>query len=562
MTCKQARQLLAAYRRDDLSPGEHAELQAHLIECAECQARAAEFRRVGEALQALPKLAPPPDFYARVMAAVQAEEQQTAEHAQTTARKKPEKIVVSGMTDVFYLPGLRRAVLERRARVRPLRPQMSPAGAFALRYGAGLAALFMIFAVGVSTALFLLLERPGGLGSNPAGTGGPACINTHFCPDLLTSVYNPDPAYPLVQDATASADGQYVVYAAHTASGKWMLVELNRQTGKSTALLPAPVEGPLTLEGWARSWVLWLQGDQGAGKHWELDATKLSPALPGAAQTVRLLQGDTAGPDGKVTALHGVSTLGSTVLLAEELADGHGQLVSLDLTGAAARLVIATTQQPGHLITDPAAAVTDPTIGGTTYYWGDQWQDPDGTLRGNIWRLEPGSSPVAVTTNNASFSPKIVSGKLIWLEVPPSQGANTAATQATPLPTPSATETPGSGSADNSQVEGIVWSENLDGRPDLYVGPKKAPMGTDTLVSDLQAGATFVVWKVSKDDSYYLYDVPNDERKALNSSITNPQVLAVAPKAVLWVAQENDAQHGTKTPQVRITINLLSWPQD
>jgi len=549
MTCKQARQLLAAYRRDDLSPGENAELQAHLLECAECRAQAAEFRRVGETLHALPTLAPPPDFYARVMAAVQAEEQQTAERAAAAAPKKPEKIVVPGMTDVFYLPTLRRAVMERRARVTPLRHQVSPAGAFALRYGAALAALFMIFALGVSTGLFVLLHSPGG----PIRD----CITTNTCASPLYSVYTADPAYPLVADATASPDGQYIIYAAHNASGKWMLEELTIQSKKSVALLAAPVAGPLTLEGWARSRVLWTQGNQGAGSHWELDATELSPALPEAGQTVRLLEGGKAGPDGTVVRLHGVSTLGSMVLLAEELANGHGQLVSLNLNTqvASTRLVIAATQEPGHLYADPAA-VADPTTGELTEYWVDQWQDPDGTPRGNIWRLNPGGIPEAVTTNNASFSPAIVAGKLIWLEKPSVQTGSAPSNQPAPSPTPKATGTvtPGSGSADNSQVAGVIWSENLDGRADLDIGPKKPLAGTDSPVSDLRAGATFVVWKVSS-GSYSFYDVQSDRSQSLNSSISNPLALSVSPTAVLWVT--NDSPSGSSSTPLKTAINLL-----
>jgi hypothetical protein len=554
MTCRQARQLLAAYRRDDLSPGENAELQAHLRECAECRAQAAEFRRVGEALRSLPTLAPPPDFYARVMAAVQAEEQQDAERAQA-AQQKPEKIVVPGMTDVSYLPTLRRAVTERRARVVPLRPQMSPAGAFALRYGAALAALFMIFALGVSVGLFVLLRSPGGLGSSSGGPG-PSCIS--HCPEFLTSVYNADPAYPLVADATASADGQFVIYAAHNASGNWMLEELNRQTGKSTELLAAPVAGPLTLEGWARSWVLWVQGTPGAGNHWELDATELSPALPGAAPTMRLLQGNQAGMDGTVKALHGVHALGSTVLLAEELANGHGQLVSLNLApgDTAARSVIATAQLPDHLISDPTA-VTDQTTGKMTVYWVDQWQDPDGALHGNIWRLAPGGAPEAVTTNGVSFSPMIVSGKLFWLEEQSAQNAGTASGQPTPTPTPSPTAVPGSGNGGNSQVAGIIWSENLDGRPDLDTGSKEAISGSSP-VSNPRAGATFIVWQDSKGD-YHLYDVPGDSAQLLNSSISNPLALSVAPTAVLWVT--NDSPNSSQMTVVKTELNLLDWPQ-
>lgn len=547
MTCKQVRQLLAAYRRDDLSPGENAELQAHLLECAECHAQAAQFRRVGETLRALPTLAPPPDFYARVMAAAQADERQTVEAA---APKKPEKIVVPGMTDVFYLPTLRRAVLERRARVTPLRRQMSPAGAFALRYGAALAALFLIFALGVSIGLFVLLRSPGGAPD----------IVTRTSP-LFTSAYNPDSAYPLVADATASPDGQYIIYAAHNASGSWMLEELDTLSHKSTALLPAPVAGPLTLDGWARSWVLWTQGKQGAGNQWEVDATELSPALPGAGQPVRLLEGSKAGPDGTVVRLHGVSTVGSTVLLAEELENGRGQLVSLDLNaaGASTRAVIAATQEPGHLYTDPTA-VADPTTGELTEYWVDEWQDPDGTPHGNIWRLTPTGPKEAVTTNNVSFSPTIVSGKLIWLEEPSAQTGSAPGSQPLPSPTPKATGTvtPGSASAANSQVAGIIWSENLDGRADLDIGPKKSLAGTDVPVSDLQAGATFVVWKVSS-GSYTLYDVPNDHARSLNDSITNPLALSVSPTAVLWVT--NDSPSGSNMTLVKTAINLLPWPQ-
>ncbi len=554
MTCKQAQLLLAAYRRHDLSPDDYADLRAHLTGCAECRAREAEFRSVGEALQALPTLAPPPDFYARVMAAVHVADEQQAQRAQAAAQKKPEKVVIPGLTDIAYLPSVRRAVTQRRARVSPLRTQMSPAGAFAVRYGAGLAALFLIFALGMGAGLFFLQHSPGG--GNP---GSSDCVITRTCPGLFTSVYNPDPAYPLVANATASPDGQYIIYAAYNARGKWMLEELDRQNNESTALLSAPVAGPLTLEGWARSWVLWEQGNQGAGSAWQLDATELTPALPGAAQTVRLLQGNQAGPDGKVTALQGITTAGSTVLLAEELADGRGQLVSLDLTpqGNATRSVIPTGQVPGHLITDPAAYV-NPTTGQITYYWVDQWHDPDGALHGNIWRLLPGGVAMAVTTNGVSFSPMIVSGKLFWLEEPPPQSASAAAGQPAPSPTATGAATSGTGNAAESQVQGIIWSENPDGRLDLDTAPETAITATNALVSNPQAGATFIVWEVKKGD-YYLYDVPGNSGQPLNSSITNPLALSVSPTAVLWIT--NNTPNGSQVTPFKTNINLMDWPQ-
>lgn len=558
MTCKQARQLLAAYRREDLSPGENAELQAHLQECAACQAQAAEFRSIGAALQSLPKLAPPPDFYARVMAAVQAEAQPTAERAPATASKKAEQVVIPGLTDIAYLPSVRRAVTERRAKVTPLRRQVSPAGMFALRYGAGLAALFLIFAVGVSTGLFFLL-RPG----PTTGTG--VCVS--LCPHSLYETYSPDPAYPLVADATASADGQYIIYAAHNTSNKWMLEEFNIQTQKSTALLPAPVAGPLLLEGWAQSWVLWAQGNPSLAEHWELDATQFSPALSGAASRLTLLRGDQAGPGGTVKALHGISTLGATVFLAEELADGHGQLVSLDLThqAEATRSVIATAEAPDHLIATPTATI-DATTGVLTVYWVDQWQDADGTLHGNIQRLTPGVSPVVetVTTNGVSFDPLIVQGKLIWLEEQPAQPSAPTASQPAPTLTPTPTATPDGIHATQSRITGTLWVEPLDGRPDLDTAPKNtapktAISGTDELISDPQAGATFVVWK-DKNGDYHLYDVPNNHAQALNDSITNPLVVSVSPNAILWVTSETPSGHQANV--AKTSMNLLVWPQN
>ena len=57
MTCKQARQLLAASRRGDCSPGDYAELQAHLAGCEGCRTRDVEYQQVGEVIRSLPEIA-------------------------------------------------------------------------------------------------------------------------------------------------------------------------------------------------------------------------------------------------------------------------------------------------------------------------------------------------------------------------------------------------------------------------------------------------------------------------------------------------------------------------
>lgn len=551
MTCRQVRQLLAAYRRDDCSPAEHAEIEAHLLECAECRAVDAEFRRVGESIKALPQLAPPPDFFARVMAAAQADGVKATQHTQV-AEKKPETVVVPGMTNISHFPRLRRAVAERRVRLEPMRQASSPAKVFALRYSMALAAAFLIFAIG-SVALFQLLNQ-GGSPVVSTGPGNTQCIINNNCKPLLTSAITSDSTYSVVADATASPDGQYVVYAARTPQGRWMLEELNRRVpGKSVALLPAPVSGPIIIEGWARNRVLWTQGDPASSDHWQLYATALSPALAGATETLQLLKGGLSGQDGAVLQLHGVHASGSTVLLAEQLKNEIGQLVQLDLTQAdpSARTVLATA---------PAGRwIADPTSDGTDEYWAEEWLDSDGTPHGNIMRLIPGGLPVAITSNDASFAPMVVANKLVWLGETPQQQAQIAITAPTPTATPTtqATLTPSGGSVSHAPIaSGTLWSEALD--PDVVDLDSGARTHIADNVSMPQAGATFVVWQNSKGD-FNLYDVVKDTPQPLNSTISNALVLSVSPTAVLWVT--DDSQSSSSQLPSKTTINLLDWPQ-
>jgi len=110
----------------------------------------------------------------------------------------------------------------------------------------------------------------------------------------------------------------------------------------------------------------------------------------------------------------------------------------------------------------------------------------------------------------------------------------------------------------NSQIAGIIWSENLDGRPDLDVGSKTPIAGTDTPVSEPQAGATFIVWHNQKGD-YWLYNLSDNHATSLNFSITSPLEVSVSPTAVLWVT--NDSPNSSQMTIVKTAINLLDWPQ-
>lgn len=536
MTCKQARQLLAASRRGDCSPGDYAELQAHLAGCEGCRTRDVEYEQVGEAIRSLPEIAPPPDFLARVLAAARAEEEKAAHPA---AEKAPETVVVPGLTDASYFPTLRKAVTDGRVRVVPLRRQMSPTATFALRYGATMAAAFLIFAIGMSVFVFQALQ-----GSAPLGVA---------TKQLVTSAYASDSTYPLVTDAIASDDGHTIVYAAHTADGKWMLEALTEPSRRSVALLPTPVSGPIMLEGWARGWVLWAQGDTLQGEHWTLNATQMLPALTGAATTLHLADGGRAVSSGPV-ALHGVRESGTLVLIAEELADGHGQLLELDLRQInTVQPVVIASAAPGHLIADP-------TTDGSSTYWADEWLDPDGVLHGDIYRLLPDSQPVQVTSNGDAFSPMIVANKLFWLEAPTAQAAAITTNQSTPTatPTPTGKLTPVGGSASTAPVAGTLWEESLDGRADLDSGDKKQITDPGKVAFNPMAGATFVVWQDGT-GNYTLYDATKDQSQPLNFFISNALVFSVSPKAVLCVTVDEQTSNA-QTP-VKTTINVLPWPQ-
>ncbi len=539
MTCKQARQLLAASRRGDCSPREYAELQAHLAGCEGCRTRDVEYEQVGEAIRSLPEIAPPPDFLARVLAAARAEEEQAAQPA---AEKAPETVVVPGLTDASYFPTLRKAVTDGRVRVVPLRRQMSPTATFALRYGATMAATFLLFILGSFMLVQLLHNQTGRL--------------TPDSPTLqqwLTSAYASDAAYPIVTDAIASDDGHTIVYAAHTADGKWMLEALTEPSRRSVALLPAPVSGPIALEGWARGWVLWAQGDTLQGEHWTLNATQMLPALAGAATTLHLAEGGRAASVGPV-ALHGVRESGALVLIAEELADGHGQLLELDLRQVnTVKPVVIASAAPGHLIADP-------TTDGSSTYWADEWLDPDGVLHGDIYRLLPDSQPVQVTSNGDAFSPMIVANKLFWLEAPTAQAAAITTKPGTPTatPTPPGKLTSVGGSASTAPVAGTLWEESLDGRADLDSGDKKQITDAGKVAFMPMAGATFVVWQDGT-GNYTLYDVAKEQSKSLNFFISNALVFSVSPKAVLCVTA--DEQTANAQMPVKTTINVLPWPQ-
>ncbi len=131
MTCHQARQQLAAYRRDDWTVAEMRALADHLAGCAECRQVEARFRRVGESLRLLPTITPDAAFRERVFAAIAADQRKLGPAAMRASRAETEP----------SLPVVRAPV----ARVTPMRPRTQrPVARAALAIAAVLAlALFL-----------------------------------------------------------------------------------------------------------------------------------------------------------------------------------------------------------------------------------------------------------------------------------------------------------------------------------------------------------------------------------------------------------------------------------
>ena len=86
MTCHQARQQLAAYRRDDWTAAELRQLAEHLENCAACRQVEAMYRRVGESIRQLPSIIPDAAFRESVFAAIAAERQKLGPAAMLASR--------------------------------------------------------------------------------------------------------------------------------------------------------------------------------------------------------------------------------------------------------------------------------------------------------------------------------------------------------------------------------------------------------------------------------------------------------------------------------------------
>lgn len=104
MTCLQARQQLAAYRRDDWTATEMRALAEHLEQCAACRQIEATYRRVGESLRLLPTLTPDAAFRESVFAAIAIEQRKLGPAAMRASRAETEPSLPVVRAPVTQIP--------------------------------------------------------------------------------------------------------------------------------------------------------------------------------------------------------------------------------------------------------------------------------------------------------------------------------------------------------------------------------------------------------------------------------------------------------------------------
>ena len=67
MKCQRAQQKFSQYLDSALEPGEQADLDAHLVECAKCRRELQAWQRTVAALRSLPRHSAPAGFGRRLM---------------------------------------------------------------------------------------------------------------------------------------------------------------------------------------------------------------------------------------------------------------------------------------------------------------------------------------------------------------------------------------------------------------------------------------------------------------------------------------------------------------
>lgn len=460
MTCHQARQQLAAYRRDDWTGAELRLLSEHLATCADCRAFEAQYRRVGESLRLLPTITPDASFRASVYAAIAADQRKLGPAAMRVSRAEtePSMPVVRAPVTPFH----------RRREPRPV-----------LRAGLGIAA---VLTLALLSSQFVPGLATGGFAASLLRGATSADLSAHI------TLYQPDARYNAVTSVRATKD--WLAYTATDASGATALIVTNRHKSQSRNVFASSTTGAVKIYGLTAHWVVWSDAANG----WTLHATALTGA--NLWQTTTLAQGDAAG-----SLLTGAWADDSHALYAVSPAAGGGSLYSTPLAGGASAL-IAQASTPDGILASPTSA-------NGVIYWNDVWTDAAGHLHGDIWRSTGGTNARVSASGDEAFGVAAANGRVLWVnsgKAPANSAVDAAGiareasqtqgtVEAQSLPNGAAHALDGHGSAGSLQAAGAlaVWNDNgaynawnlsqnaADPLKSQLGGAKAESVGADTL---------------------------------------------------------------------------------
>lgn len=467
--------MLAAYRRDDWPTADLTAFSRHLAACADCRRAEVDYRRTGEMIRDLPSLTPPPEFREAVFAAIRAEERRLA----------PEVARLSRAATNPELPVIR------------LAPRRAQSGRVRLAPRVALVAAVLFFSLVAAKMLPTLdpssLDRTATrLDADPAPT---------------VARYPVDARYSAVTGAMAT--GAWLVYSAADASRGTMLFARDRRNGRVAQLLASPASDALAVRAVTDRWAIWSAGGGMSSARWSLHAAALEPARGGASYT--LVDGAVRDADTPAT-LGGVWASGDTVLVAGATAAGRGVLLRVDLAGGRPDAqVIARSNTPGHLFTDPSAV-------GSAAYWADVWYDHTSGLRSAIWRNDDEAGQRAeVSQDETSFHPQVAGTALVWVDVSQRALANMAV---------GADHSPDGDELLLGQLNGALEARDLISGQQWEVSPRAD-------VDGVQAQGNLLVWH--SDAHTHAYDLAARHSLPVDRQLGAAVLAGCSATSVVWM---------------------------
>lgn len=481
MTCARVRVLLAAYRRDDWAPSDLDALSKHLSTCVECRQREAAYRQAGERIRQLPAITPPPEFRARVFAAVRAEEMRVAPSVARLAHA-----ATNPAMSAVHLSARRSS----RSRV-----------AVTMRTAAAIAAV-LLFSLVTARVLVMFGFTP--LSKTAASLNG---ATTNAASGQHVAHYSIASGYSFASSALATAG--WLVYSASDPASNYMLFAENRQTKKVLPLLAAASPTLLTLRALTSDWVIWSVGAGSSTATWLLQAMRLPHGDVTPAAPITLVNSGIPTADTPTT-LGGVWAMGSMVLVAGATAT-RGELLRFDLASDSPVMsVIARSSAPWHLLTDPS-------FNNGLYYWADVWFDSATGLHSTVWRGDDAGQQVEISLDDVAFHPEATHGILVWVEVAPESTAHMA-----PL---SGTTPTDDDALMLNELNGSLLVRDLTGGQQWQVSQRAD-------VTSVETGGSLLLWH--SDSQTHLYNLRSRSAGAVDGELRGAAYASASDTSVVW----------------------------